>query len=100
MPLEIFFEIFMHLEPGDLLQLARTSKDLQNVLMRKLSKSIWHTACNNVEPGLLKIPSDMSEPEYAHLLFFDNYCHVSHQCHPQQDTKMSARNACAKALGK
>ncbi|KAE9386009.1 hypothetical protein BT96DRAFT_560617 [Gymnopus androsaceus JB14] len=38
-PLEIFFEIFMHLEPGDLLQLARTSKDLRNVLMSKSSET-------------------------------------------------------------
>ncbi|KAE9389351.1 hypothetical protein BT96DRAFT_766429, partial [Gymnopus androsaceus JB14] len=64
-----FLQIFMHLEPGDLLQLARTSKDLRNVLMSKSSESIWRTARENIEPGLPRLPDDLSEPEYAHLLF-------------------------------
>ncbi|KAE9393657.1 hypothetical protein BT96DRAFT_887142 [Gymnopus androsaceus JB14] len=73
-PLDIFFEIFTHLQPDDLLRLARTSKDLRGILLRKSTESIWRTARSNVE-GLPPLPDDMSEPQYAHLLFFDTYCH-------------------------
>ncbi|KAE9395101.1 hypothetical protein BT96DRAFT_923036 [Gymnopus androsaceus JB14] len=72
-PLDIFFEVFMHLEPGDLLQLARSLKNLRNVLLRKSSESIWRIARSNV--GLPPPPDDLSEPQYAHLVFFNAYCH-------------------------
>ncbi|KAE9393654.1 hypothetical protein BT96DRAFT_214610 [Gymnopus androsaceus JB14] len=74
-PLDIFFEIFMHLDPGDLLRLARTSKNLRNVLMSKSSESVWRAARSNVDHGLPSLPDDLSEPQYAHLVFFDSYCH-------------------------
>ncbi|KAE9389352.1 hypothetical protein BT96DRAFT_926616 [Gymnopus androsaceus JB14] len=66
-------QIFMHLEPGDLLQLARSSRNLRNVLLRKSSESIWRIARSNV--GLPPPPDDLSEPQYAHLVFFNAYCH-------------------------
>ncbi|KAE9389345.1 hypothetical protein BT96DRAFT_835073, partial [Gymnopus androsaceus JB14] len=62
--------------------LTCTSKDLQNILMTKSSEIIWYTAQSNVE-GLPPLPDDLSEPHYAHLLFFDLYCHVGHSYHPQ-----------------
>ncbi|KAE9393656.1 hypothetical protein BT96DRAFT_923941 [Gymnopus androsaceus JB14] len=74
-PLDIFFEIFMHLDPGDLLRLARTSKNLRNVLMSKSSESAWRAARSNVDHGLPPLPDDLSEPQYAHLVFSDSYCH-------------------------
>ncbi|KAE9405936.1 hypothetical protein BT96DRAFT_1015197 [Gymnopus androsaceus JB14] len=40
-PVEIFLEVFTHLDPGDLLRLARTSKNLRDMLMSKSSESIW-----------------------------------------------------------
>ncbi|KAF9071226.1 hypothetical protein BDP27DRAFT_1322562 [Rhodocollybia butyracea] len=74
-PLEVIFEIFCYLEPGDLLRLARTSRDLRCILMGKTSESIWCTARGNVE-GLPPLPKDLNEPQYAHLLF-EPYCHAS-----------------------
>ncbi|KAE9389342.1 hypothetical protein BT96DRAFT_835048 [Gymnopus androsaceus JB14] len=64
--IQVFSQIFMHLQPGDLLQLARTLKDLQNILMNKSSESIWHATRSNMKGGLPDIPNDMSEPEYTH----------------------------------
>ncbi|KAF9065329.1 hypothetical protein BDP27DRAFT_1450236 [Rhodocollybia butyracea] len=74
-PLEVIFEVFCYLEPGDLLRLARTSRDLRGILMSKTSESIWCTAHKNVE-DLPPHPKDLNEPRYAHLLF-EAYCHAS-----------------------
>ncbi|KAI0062068.1 hypothetical protein BV25DRAFT_1838588 [Artomyces pyxidatus] len=44
MPLDIILEIFSHLLPMDLLSLARTSKDLRNLLMSRKMASMWKSA--------------------------------------------------------
>ncbi|KAH7881594.1 uncharacterized protein C8R40DRAFT_1000943, partial [Lentinula edodes] len=67
--------IFCHLDPRALLTLARTSKDFQKILMSKSSENIWRTARENFEGGLPPRPSDLNEPQFAHLIF-DLYCHV------------------------
>ncbi|KAF9060710.1 hypothetical protein BDP27DRAFT_1236376 [Rhodocollybia butyracea] len=74
-PLDVILEIFCYLEPGDLLRLARTTKDLRSILMSKSSESIWRTARENVQ-GLPPRPNDLNEPQYAHLCY-ESYCHVS-----------------------
>ncbi|EMD38467.1 hypothetical protein CERSUDRAFT_82729 [Gelatoporia subvermispora B] len=73
MPLDILFEIFGHLHPLDVLHLARTSKALRNVLMRRSAISIWKEARSRIQ-DLPECPLDLSEPQYAHLLF-DPHCH-------------------------
>ncbi|KAJ4471887.1 hypothetical protein C8J55DRAFT_155516 [Lentinula edodes] len=73
-PMDVIIEIFGHLDPGDLLHLARTSRDLRDILMSKSSEGIWRAARRNVE-GLPPLPSDLNEPQYAHLLF-EPYCHI------------------------
>ncbi|KIY67642.1 hypothetical protein CYLTODRAFT_352765, partial [Cylindrobasidium torrendii FP15055 ss-10] len=65
--------IFSRLEPGDLVSLSRTSKDIRAVLMRKPSEYIWRAARSMV-PDLPPLPHDMSEPAYASLVF-DTFCH-------------------------
>ncbi|KAK1231017.1 hypothetical protein PQX77_005878 [Marasmius sp. AFHP31] len=72
-PLDIIYIIFEHLTPQDLLSLARTSKDLRNLLLSRSTISVWKAARSNVE-DLPEIPDDMSEPAYAHLCF-DAQCH-------------------------
>ncbi|KAJ4491659.1 hypothetical protein C8R41DRAFT_920279 [Lentinula lateritia] len=70
-PLDV---IFCHLDPGDLLRLARTSKDLRGLLMSKSLEAIWRVARANVE-GLPPRPNDLNEPQYARLIY-DAYCYV------------------------
>ena len=53
----------------DLLNLARTTKDIRDILMRRASKSVWKQAFVNVTPSLPECPSDLSEPQYAELAF-------------------------------
>ncbi|KAJ3866773.1 hypothetical protein EV359DRAFT_62066 [Lentinula novae-zelandiae] len=74
-PLDIMFEIFCYLEPNDLINLARTTRDLRGILMSKSSELIWRTARSNLD-GLPPLPKDFSESQYADLLFC-THCHIN-----------------------
>lgn len=67
MPVDIFCEIASHLSPVDLLNMSRASKQLRAFLTSKNSKSIWRAARNAIK--LPECPSDLSEMQYADLLF-------------------------------
>ncbi|KAH9857686.1 hypothetical protein C2E23DRAFT_928193 [Lenzites betulinus] len=69
MPLDVFFECISHLKPIDVLQLARTSKELRGMLMSRSSRHIWIAARKNVVPRLPDCPDYLSEAQYAHLVF-------------------------------
>ena len=74
--LSIFIaQIAAHLTPLDLLRLARSTKTFNRLLMSRKSKPIWRAA-RNTDPDLPDCPPDLSEPEYARLLF-ETECHVS-----------------------
>ncbi|EIM81317.1 uncharacterized protein STEHIDRAFT_142498 [Stereum hirsutum FP-91666 SS1] len=72
--LDILFEIFGHLAPGDLVSLSRVSKSFRSVLIARSSAFLWKSAFVNV-PDLPPCPDDMDEPEWANLLFGGSYCH-------------------------
>ncbi|KAI0946250.1 hypothetical protein AcV7_010278 [Taiwanofungus camphoratus] len=72
MPLDIFIEIAVHLDPRDILNLSRLNKRFRSILMSKQSRYIWITSRKNV-PGLPDCPSVLSEPKYVSLVF-DRYC--------------------------
>ncbi|KAG7452375.1 uncharacterized protein BT62DRAFT_990614 [Guyanagaster necrorhizus] len=71
-PLDVVYEVFGHLDPLDLLQLSRTSKQLRHLLLQDSARSVWKTARSNVD-GLPDIPPDLNEAQYAQLLF-GTYC--------------------------
>ncbi|KAJ8454411.1 hypothetical protein ONZ51_g13036 [Trametes cubensis] len=73
MPMDIFLEIIVHLQPLDLLHLARASKHFRAMLMTSRSRYLWVAAFQNVAPGLPPCPPYISEPRYAAALF-DQYC--------------------------
>ncbi|GJE90741.1 F-box protein [Phanerochaete sordida] len=73
MPLDIIFEIFSKLQPGDLTALSRSNKAFRKMLLHRSSITIWQAARNNV-PGLPDCPPELSEPAYANLVFTSN-CH-------------------------
>ncbi|KAJ3771932.1 hypothetical protein FB446DRAFT_704251 [Lentinula raphanica] len=75
LPKELILEILSWLDPRDLLSLARTSKDLREILLSKSSQSIWLTARINFEGGLPALPQDLNEVQFARLIF-DVHCHV------------------------
>lgn len=73
-PLVYVLQVFRHMEPLDLLHLARTSKALRAILMTRRHANVWKAACANV-PGLPPCPDAVPVPLYASLLFC-TFCHV------------------------
>ncbi|KAL0575696.1 hypothetical protein V5O48_006284 [Marasmius crinis-equi] len=73
-PMDVVLEVFTHLQPLDILHLARTSKNLREMLMNRSSSPIWRAARQNI-PGLPPLPAELSEPQYA-ALAFDSICQV------------------------
>ncbi|KAJ3925019.1 MAG: hypothetical protein NXY57DRAFT_968553 [Lentinula lateritia] len=73
-PIKVVLKIFCHLDSRDILILTRTSKKLRGILMSKSTSDVWRAARENVV-GLPPLPSDLNEPQYAHLIF-DAYCHM------------------------
>ncbi|KIJ18021.1 hypothetical protein PAXINDRAFT_97546 [Paxillus involutus ATCC 200175] len=71
--LDVLFQIFTFLHPMDLLNLTRTTKAFRQLLMQKSSAFAWKTARGQLE-GFPDCPPDLSEPEYANLVFYP-HCH-------------------------
>ncbi|RXW22810.1 hypothetical protein EST38_g3050 [Candolleomyces aberdarensis] len=70
MPFDILLEIFVHLEPGDLLALSRANKDLRVLLLnRSIALPLWTSAFESVKPAPPKCPEDLTLPQYANLLY-------------------------------
>jgi hypothetical protein len=61
-------QILAHLYPLDLLRMSRANRKFRQILTSKLYRHVWIAARRNV-PGLPDCPSDLSEPQYSHLLF-------------------------------
>jgi hypothetical protein len=91
-------QILSELGPMDLLNVARTNKDLRQFLMSRKSILVWVYARRNA--GATKVPDppeDMSEPAWALLLFGPAVCSVRSQCsfshHLDLKLMLSHRNA-------
>ena len=95
LPLEVFFEvdtsdsypiivlmvylflisqIISYLFPQDLLYLSRASHQLRSMFVSKTSLHMWRAARAQIK-DLPNCPQDLSEPEYASLLF-ESTCQV------------------------
>ncbi|KAG8895554.1 hypothetical protein FRB99_000468 [Tulasnella sp. 403] len=68
MPVDIFASICEYLMPKDLRNLTLTSRRLRSLLMTREMIHIWRAARMNVV-ALPECPDDMSEPQYARLIF-------------------------------
>ncbi|PPQ99646.1 hypothetical protein CVT24_005224 [Panaeolus cyanescens] len=98
MPFDISYEIFTCLEPMDLINLGRSSKDLKELVLSSDFKMIWRHTLSVL--GLPPCPEDMLLPAYADLAFGKNCWLCSsttlvtflwgdrkklcHQCHSRQ----------------
>ncbi|KAI0029289.1 hypothetical protein K488DRAFT_56675, partial [Vararia minispora EC-137] len=77
MPMDILFEIFGHLQPGDLVNLSRINKSFHRVLSSKRSALMWKAALSNARGGgAPSCPVDISELGWANLLFGGSSCQV------------------------
>ncbi|KAF5385100.1 hypothetical protein D9615_001049 [Tricholomella constricta] len=73
LPFDVLFEIFGHLNPYELLKLARMTKEFRRLLMHRSTKSVWKAALDQIQ-GLPACPPEMSEPAWVNLAF-DPHCH-------------------------
>ncbi|PPR01426.1 hypothetical protein CVT24_001900 [Panaeolus cyanescens] len=68
LPYDLLPNIFGHLDPIDLLNLSRTSKDFHNTLMSRSSRPIWVAALSNVE-DVPDCPKNVPEPQFVNFVF-------------------------------
>ncbi|KAJ7104524.1 hypothetical protein B0H15DRAFT_810431 [Mycena belliarum] len=71
-PLDVLLEIFVRLEPKDLVLLARTSHAFRGQLLSQSSNNIWRKARENVDGP--DCPQDLSEQQWTHLLYGPAQC--------------------------
>ncbi|KAF8676152.1 A Receptor for Ubiquitination Targets [Rhizoctonia solani] len=74
LPIEILIEVLGYLALPDTLALSRSSKFFRRILMNPSAATlnVWRASIENV-PGLPSCPKDLSEPQYAALIY-------SHHC--------------------
>ncbi|KAJ3514172.1 hypothetical protein NLJ89_g2520 [Agrocybe chaxingu] len=94
MPLDMVYEIFSQLNPLDILNLSRTTKELRKMLLNRSSIFIWRRSRENIE-GLPECPKDLSEPQYADLVFGRN-CNYCLRNLPKLHVVWDARVKCCK----
>ncbi|KAA1467020.1 hypothetical protein DENSPDRAFT_65741 [Dentipellis sp. KUC8613] len=102
LPLDVLYEIFCLLSPGDLLRLARTAKNLRAVLLSRKSSFIWKAVHGN-SPGPDEIPKPfegMCEPQWAHLLFGESFCDKCGEENVDDVTFIFKRRLCKACLKK
>lgn len=75
-PKEIFLGVVHYLQPIDLLQLARTSKQFRAILLSRSTALDWDVAYENI--GAPPFPRDVSAPAWTYFLFDHNKCDVCH----------------------
>ncbi|KAJ6595671.1 hypothetical protein DFH09DRAFT_1135288 [Mycena vulgaris] len=71
-PLDVLLEIFIQLEPKDLILLARTNHAFRGQLLSRASNNIWKKARENIDGP--DCPDDFSEQRWAHLLYAEAKC--------------------------
>ncbi|CAE6399493.1 unnamed protein product [Rhizoctonia solani] len=68
LPVEVLIEVAQYVHPLDLIMLSRVNKFFRELFMDKRSALIWRSARENL-PGLPHCPDEVSEPQYASMLF-------------------------------
>ncbi|KAK0239425.1 hypothetical protein EDD85DRAFT_449636 [Armillaria nabsnona] len=76
MPLDVWYDIFAHLYPLDLLHLARSTKAFRTILMCKSSLFVWRIV--RISESLPEPMPDFSEPAWINLLY-EAICHLCHR---------------------
>lgn len=68
LPLDVILEIASCFAPRDILSLSRVTKEFRAMLMSRNTQFVWRRVLRGV-PGLPDCPPDLTEPQYASLVF-------------------------------
>ncbi|EIW76068.1 hypothetical protein CONPUDRAFT_131601 [Coniophora puteana RWD-64-598 SS2] len=97
LPLDVVYEIFSELTPLDLLHICWTSRELRRVMMSKQSVTVWMSA-RKVRNDVPACRSDVSEPQWAYLLFGPPICQLCGQDAPGRPNLQLTRRVCMSCL--
>ncbi|PBK65041.1 hypothetical protein ARMSODRAFT_1087667 [Armillaria solidipes] len=96
LPKDVHFEIFGHLDPLDLLHLARLTIGLRGALFDKASVAVWKAAWGNVV-DLPRPPEGTSEPTWVSLIYETRCYHCQKYVRfPDFSLRIRICHACAK----
>ncbi|KAJ7037944.1 hypothetical protein C8F04DRAFT_1090727 [Mycena alexandri] len=95
-PLDVLHEIFNRLEPKDIIQLSRTNHLFRSHLLSKESSGVWRAA--REEKDGPDPHADMSEQQWAHLLYGHARCQSCGARNVQRVDFGLRRRACTKCL--
>ncbi|KAG9118843.1 hypothetical protein FRC07_006448 [Ceratobasidium sp. 392] len=90
LPIDVFGQIAVMLDPGDLVVLARTNKFFRNLLMARSATRIWRQSFDII-PDLPECPIDLCEPQYAALVFSPCCTYCGKIVRRQIDTELQVR---------
>ncbi|KAL1659196.1 hypothetical protein GGF50DRAFT_107843 [Schizophyllum commune] len=74
MPVEMVYEVFQHLNPPDLLNVARTNKGMRGILLNPNAQFVWTEARKHVQAP--PPPAGRPEHRWASLLFEKQKCRI------------------------
>ncbi|EDR04345.1 uncharacterized protein LACBIDRAFT_330580 [Laccaria bicolor S238N-H82] len=74
LPVELLLEIFEFLHPIDLYSVVRSSKKLRAILLNRRASAVWKEAFRDSADVLPPCPQDVSEPQWASMLFGPATC--------------------------
>ncbi|CAE6531875.1 unnamed protein product [Rhizoctonia solani] len=94
MPVEVLIEVARYVHPLDLIMLSRVNKFLRELFMDKRSALIWRSARENL-PGLPPCPDEVSEPQYAAMVFTKR-CSVCGSYAPREMNPVLSIRLCAR----
>ncbi|KAJ7640797.1 hypothetical protein DFH06DRAFT_1097918 [Mycena polygramma] len=95
-PLDVLLEIFGQLEPKDIILLSRTNHTFRSHLLSKAAHSVWRKARENIDGP--DCPADLSEQQWAHLLYGDARCQTCGAKNVQRVDFGLRRRACTGCL--
>ncbi|EDR04454.1 uncharacterized protein LACBIDRAFT_304523 [Laccaria bicolor S238N-H82] len=74
LPIELLLEIFQFLHPMDLYSVIRSTKRMRSILLDRRTLSIWKEVFERCSDVLPRRPLDISEPQWASMLFGPATC--------------------------
>ncbi|KAJ7691739.1 hypothetical protein B0H17DRAFT_1179481 [Mycena rosella] len=95
-PLDVLLEIFVQLEPKDLILLARTNRAFREHLLSKTANITWKNARENMDGP--DCPPDLSEQRWAQLLYGAAKCQSCGAKNIQRVDFGLRRRACTRCL--
>ncbi|TEB15064.1 hypothetical protein FA13DRAFT_1700942 [Coprinellus micaceus] len=98
LPTELIFEVFKHLHALDLYHMSLTCRTFKQALREPVSYPLWRSAFAEI-PSFPPCPSDLTEPQWAYLMFGPVECEDCGRSGAQPDIALY-KNFCSPCTDK